>query len=142
MPNRRRRAEEQHSRWRHLPLVLLFLLGGLSGVLLWAYAPDLPRDYLIERYGQPPSTFIDVGGTRAHIRDEGKADAMPLLLVAGDHDNIMPESMVYENFARYRRSPAPTDFKVFHHRPHLITAIEGWEEVADYALTWTARHTR
>src|SRR5882757_888309 len=84
MPPRRRRAEDQRlSRWRHLPLVLLFVLGGLSGVALWAYAPDLPRDYLIERYGQPPSSFVDVGGTRAHIRDEGKADAMPLLLIHG-----------------------------------------------------------
>ena len=36
------RAEEQRSRWRHLPMVLLFVLGGLSGALLWAYSPDLP----------------------------------------------------------------------------------------------------
>lgn len=84
MPPRRRTGDEQgRSRWRHVPLVLLFGLGGLSGALLWAYAPDLPRDYLIERYGQPPSSFIDVGGTRAHVRDEGKADAMPLLLIHG-----------------------------------------------------------
>ena len=80
---RRRRAEEQRSRWRHLPMVLLFLLGGLSGAVLWAYAPDLPADVLIQRYGQPPSTFVDVGGTRAHVRDEGKPDAMPLLLIHG-----------------------------------------------------------
>jgi pimeloyl-ACP methyl ester carboxylesterase len=84
MPPRRRRAEGQWlSRWRHVPLALLFVLGGLSGVALWAYAPDLPRDYLIERYGQAPSRFIDVGGTRAHVRDEGRADAMPLLLIHG-----------------------------------------------------------
>jgi hypothetical protein len=53
----------------------------------------------------------------------------------------MPASMVYENFNRYRRSPAPTDFKLFHGRPHLMAVIDGWEEVADYALTWTAQHT-
>jgi non-heme chloroperoxidase len=70
------------------------------------------------------------------------SDRAPLLLVAGDRDNVMPESMVYENFARYRRSSAPTAFKVFHHRPHLITVIDGWEDVADYALAWTRRHTR
>jgi len=51
-------------------MVLLFVLGGLSGVLLWAWSPDLPRDVLIERYGQPPSTFVDVGGTRVHLRDQ------------------------------------------------------------------------
>jgi len=103
MPNRRRRAEEQHSRWRHLPLVLLFLLGGLSGVLLWAYTPDLPPDVLVARYGQPPSTFIDVGGTRTHIRDEGKADAMPLVLIHGSLGSLhMWEGWVGELKDRYR----------------------------------------
>ncbi|HTE82152.1 MAG TPA: alpha/beta hydrolase [Reyranella sp.] len=104
MPPRRRRAENQRlSRWRHLPLALLFVLGGLSGAALWAYAPDLPRDYLIERYGQPPSSFIDVGGTRAHIRDEGKADAMPLLLIHGSLGSLhMWEGWVAELEDRYR----------------------------------------
>jgi pimeloyl-ACP methyl ester carboxylesterase len=66
----------------------------------------------------------------------------PLLLVAGDRDHVMPESVVYENFNRYRRSSAWTDFKVFHGRPHLITVIDGWQDVADHALLWTERHTR
>lgn len=84
MPTRRRRADEPRpTRGRYLPLVLAVVLGALSGLALWAYAPDLPRDYLIERYGQPPSRFVDVGGTRAHIRDQGSADAMPLLLIHG-----------------------------------------------------------
>ncbi|MBN9087354.1 MAG: alpha/beta hydrolase [Reyranella sp.] len=91
MASRRRRAEERTSRWRHLrhlPLVLLFVLGGLAGAVLWAYAPDLPPDVLIARYGQPPSTFVDVGGTRAHVRDEGKPDAMPLLLIHGSLESL------------------------------------------------------
>jgi len=100
---RRRRAEEQRSRWRHLPMVLLFLLGGLSGAVLWAYAPDLPADVLIQRYGQPPSTFVDVGGTRAHIRDEGKPDAMPLLLIHGSLGSLhMWEGWVDALKDRYR----------------------------------------
>lgn len=72
--------------------------------------------------------------------DFAKTDRAPLLLIAGDRDHAMPESMVYENFIRYRRSQAPTDFKVFHGSPHLITVLDGWERVADHALTWTARH--
>jgi pimeloyl-ACP methyl ester carboxylesterase len=104
MPPRRRRAEDQRaSRWRHLPLVLLFVLGGLSGAALWAYAPDLPRSTLIARYGGPPSTFVDVGGTRAHVRDEGKADAMPLLLIHGSLGSLhMWEGWVGELKDRYR----------------------------------------
>jgi len=101
---RRRRAEEQRSRWRHhLPMVLLFLLGGLSGAVLWGYSPDLPADVLIQRYGQPPSTFVDVGGTRAHIRDEGKPDAMPLLLIHGSLGSLhMWEGWVDALKDRYR----------------------------------------
>ena len=100
---RRRRAEEQRSRWRHLPMVLLFLLGGLSGAVLWGYSPDLPPDVLIQRYGQPPSTFVDVGGTRAHIRDEGKPDAMPLLLIHGSLGSLhMWEGWVDALKDRYR----------------------------------------
>ena len=92
MPIRRRRGDEPRSRWRSVlrqgPLVLLFVLGALSGVVLWAYAPDLPRDYLVERYGQPPSTFIDVGGTRAHVLDQGKSDGMPLILIHGSLESL------------------------------------------------------
>ena len=76
----------------------------------------------------------------ASVVDFAKADRAPLLLIAGDRDHVMPESVVYENFTRYRRSPAPTDFKVFHGRPHLITVLDGWQDVADHALTWAERH--
>ena len=72
--------------------------------------------------------------------DFANSDRAPLLLIAGGRDHEMPESVVYENFIRYRRSSASTDFKVFHGSPHLITVLDGWEDVADHALTWTTRH--
>jgi pimeloyl-ACP methyl ester carboxylesterase len=103
MPNRRRRADGQASRWRHLPLVLLFALGALSGVLLWAWSPDLPRAWLTQRHGQPPSAFIDVGGTRVHLRDQGRPDAMPLILVHGSQGSLHQwEGWVGELKDRYR----------------------------------------
>jgi pimeloyl-ACP methyl ester carboxylesterase len=103
MPPRRRRADEQASRWRHLPLVVLFALGALSGVFLWAWTPDLPRDHLVKRYGQPPSAFIDVGGTRVHVRDEGKPDAMPLVLIHGSLGSLhMWDGWIARLSDRYR----------------------------------------
>jgi non-heme chloroperoxidase len=76
-----------------------------------------------------------------NVVDFAKPQRAPLLLVAGGRDNVMPGSVVYENFNRYRRSPAPTDFKVFRGRPHLMTVLDGWDDVADYALAWTTTHT-
>ena len=74
----------------------------------------------------------------ATVVDYAKPDLAPLLLIAGGRDHLTPSSVVYENFNRYRRSAAPTDFKLFEDRPHLTAALDGWSDVADYALTWTA----
>ena len=49
-------------------------------------------------------------------------------MIAGGRDHIVPSSVVYENFTRYRRSAAPTDFKLFEDRPHLTAASDGWAE--------------
>jgi pimeloyl-ACP methyl ester carboxylesterase len=77
----------------------------------------------------------------ATVVDYAKNDRAPLLLIAGGRDHLTPYSVVYENFNRYRRSAAPTDFKLFEDRPHLTAALDGWTDVADYALTWTAGHS-
>ena len=77
----------------------------------------------------------------ATVVDFAKPDRAPLLVIAGDRDHLTPSSVVYENFNRYRRSPAATDFKLFEGRSHLTAALDGWADVADYALTWTAEHS-
>ncbi len=101
MPPRRRRADEP--RPRRWPLVLLFLVGAFSGVALWAYAPDLPREELIQRYANAQSKFIDVAEARAHMRDEGKPDGMPLLLIHGSLESLQVwEGWVAELKDRYR----------------------------------------
>ncbi|MBS0520273.1 MAG: alpha/beta hydrolase [Proteobacteria bacterium] len=100
MPPRRRRAETPPRRW---PLLLLFAVGALAGVLLWAYSPDLPRDLLVERYANAQSQFLDVGGTRAHVRDEGKPDAMPLVMIHGSLGSLQVwDGWVRELKDRYR----------------------------------------
>jgi dipeptidyl aminopeptidase/acylaminoacyl peptidase len=60
----------------------------------------------------------------------------PLLLIAGSEDHQVPVSMIRENFKRYDRSTAITDFKEFPGCSHLIAIQDGWQEVAEYALSW------
>ena len=74
-------------RW-HWPLYLLFAVGVLAGVALWAYSPSLPEDILVARYANGHSRFVDVGGARAHIRDEGNPDGIPLVLIDGSNDSL------------------------------------------------------
>ena len=64
----------------------------------------------------------------------------PLLLVAGSNDHVSPASVVEANFKLYRHSTAVTDYKNFPGRTHYTLGQEGWEAVADYALSWAETH--
>jgi pimeloyl-ACP methyl ester carboxylesterase len=66
----------------------------------------------------------------------GNTSRAPLLLIAGGQDNQIPVSMIKENFRRYAGSTATTAFKEFRRRSHLIALQDGWQEVAEYALSW------
>ena len=86
---RRRRAEAPARRW---PLALLAVAGVLLGAILWAYAPDLPPDVLVQRYAGNGSTFVDVGGVRTRVRDTGppagNPNAVPLVLLHGSLESL------------------------------------------------------
>jgi pimeloyl-ACP methyl ester carboxylesterase len=71
--------------------------------------------------------------TRVNYRNDERA---PLLLIAGSDDHTVPASVDRSTFRKYRHSKAITDFKEFPGRSHLIVAQEGWEDVAEYALSW------
>ena len=64
------------------------------------------------------------------------ADRAPLLLIAGSEDHYVPAAVVRQNYEKYRGSEAITDYKEFAGRSQLLTAQEGWQEVAAYALSW------
>lgn len=64
----------------------------LFGVLIAAFAafaaanwvPERPVSELAARWAQPPSQFIDIGGIKVHMRDEGIAsDPVPIFLLHG-----------------------------------------------------------
>jgi pimeloyl-ACP methyl ester carboxylesterase len=75
--------------------------------------------------------------TKVDYRNDRRA---PLLLIAGSEDHIVPASVNRANVRQYRRSTAVTDFVEFPGRSHLIVAQTGWEEVAEYALSWAQQH--
>lgn len=87
MPPRRRRSSENRGR-RRWPYVVLAALAVLAGVALWAYQPTLPAQTLIARYGNAHSKFLEVAGARAHVRDEGKRDGIPIVMIHGSLESL------------------------------------------------------
>jgi pimeloyl-ACP methyl ester carboxylesterase len=60
----------------------------------------------------------------------------PMLMIAGEHDHVVPAHVAKSNFEHYKQSTARTDFHEFTGRAHLLIAQEGWEDVADYMANW------
>jgi alpha-beta hydrolase superfamily lysophospholipase len=67
-------------------------------------------------------------------------DRAPLLLIAGGADHVVPVAVDRETAKHYAKLTAVTDYKEFPGRSHFTVGRIGWEEVADYALTWAVEH--
>ena len=72
--------------------------------------------------------------------DDGKLDVevphAPLLLIAGEKDEIIPNSLTLKNFEAYTDETSVISFKEFAGRSHYICGEPGWEEVAEYVFNW------
>jgi alpha-beta hydrolase superfamily lysophospholipase len=68
--------------------------------------------------------------------DFGNDERAPLLFIAGGADHVAPAKLNAANAKAYKRSTAITAYKEFPGRSHFTLGQEGWEEVADYALSW------
>jgi pimeloyl-ACP methyl ester carboxylesterase len=102
---------------------------------------------LYERYHIPASGNVFWGSALANIhpgRDDNYVDyrndeRAPLLFLSGSEDHLMPPQIQRSN-AKHYQSNTVTEVKEFEGRAHLMPAEEGWEEVADYALSWAVDH--
>ncbi len=110
------------------------------------FANDLPRavqDAFFDQEIVPAPGRIyyqSVLGLGSSI-DWKNPERAPLLLVSATGDKTIEPAMVRQNLKRYAASPALTAFKSFAGRSHLLIAAPGWEDVADYALSWAQNPT-
>jgi len=112
------------------------------------FANGLPRDqvdYQFERYIVPTAGKVYWDGVTAGgagpIKWKSKTRA-PLLLIGGGIDLIAPASMTKAIFNKQKRAASRTELKIYPDRSHYLCAEPGWEEVADFALSWAERNQR
>ncbi|MEA2579349.1 MAG: hypothetical protein QOE83_241 [Actinomycetota bacterium] len=99
-----------------------------------------------ERYAVPGAGGVIWEGAIANLKgrspfriDWGKPDRVPLLILGGGSDHVVPPSLSRAIFNHYK-GPATVEYKEFPGRSHYTVGQDGWEEVADYALTWATDH--
>jgi pimeloyl-ACP methyl ester carboxylesterase len=102
---------------------------------------------LYERYHIPASGQIFWGSALANIHpgeDDNHVDyhndaRPPLLFISGKQDHLFPPKVGHSN-AKHYKSGAITDYKEFPGRSQYTIGEDGWETVADYALSWAIEH--
>jgi hypothetical protein len=67
-------------------------------------------------------------------------DRAPLMIMANGKDHTVPAASARATFKLQSKSKATTVLREYPDRPHLTAGVEGWEEIADYALDWTTHH--
>ncbi|HEY4361627.1 MAG TPA: alpha/beta hydrolase [Bryobacteraceae bacterium] len=88
------------------------------------------------------AAFANFNPHAATAVDFHNDERAPLLLISGGLDHVSPASVVEANFKLYGKSKALTEYREFPERTHYTLGQEGWEEVADYALTWAESKAR
>ena len=103
-------------------------------------------DALYARYHVPAATTVlrEYAFANFHRDAPTKVDfareqRVPLLFIGFGEDHVMPPKVVGHNEQKYDDSVSITEYKEFPGRPHF-PAVPGWEEVADYALSWAVAH--
>lgn len=118
------------------------------GQFYWCFTNSLSRedsDKVYDRYYIPGSArpFFQAGYanfnpnavTKVDYRNPNRA---PLLLLTGAEDRICPPSINLSNWKKQHQAPTATDHKEYPGRCHF-PGQDGWEEVADYALSWATK---
>lgn len=84
----------------------------------------------------PESRNIPRSTTKKDGQIDLKKPHEPLLIIAGEKDNIIPSSLNKKNFLAYTDKNSKVDFKEFAGRTHYICGQKNWEEVAAYVNDW------
>ena len=100
-----------------------------------------------QRYAVPAAARVLFQGALANLNprtplkvDFAKDDRAPLLFIGGGKDHVVPAKVSRKMAAKYRKSSAVTEYKEFGERSHFTAGEPGWEQVADYALSWATEH--
>lgn len=115
----------------------------------YAFANTLSQeesDEIYERYHVPcavtvlrEAAFASLHRDAPTTVDFANDDRAPLLFITFEHDHIIPPNVSRHNAEKYSGSKAVTEFQEFLARPHFPGA-PGYEEVADHAIEWAAKH--
>lgn len=110
-----------------------------------AASDALWEEYAVNSYNrvffEGVTSVLNEKGGVTHV-DYARAGRAPLLVITGGIDHVVPPPIGRAIVKKYRSSgsPAVVEYKEYAGRTHRLISQDGWEEIADYALTWAVAH--
>ena len=65
-----------------------------------------------------------------------KKPHVPILCIGGGEDHIFPPKLTRSIAGKYRDPKSTVDVKIFDDKSHFICGEPGWQDVAEYIITW------
>lgn len=109
----------------------------------YAFANCLPQaeaEQLYRDYGVPESRRVGRGTSEKAAEIDFSKPHGPLLLIAGQDDNIIPAALNLKNFRKYSDPSSVTDFHEFPGQCHALIVDQNWQNVAAYVKGWLDHH--
>ena len=109
----------------------------------YVFTNGLPLDEQKESYEKlliPESKRLFREALTSVASIDYKKPHVPLLFTAGSNDHIVPASLNYSNYKKYKDTNSITDYKEFAGRTHFVLGQKNWQEVADFILNWLAKN--
>lgn len=94
----------------------------------------------------PGAPLWQAAAANFNPRTEDKVDTKnpgrgPMLIISGEKDHTVPHVLSHAAYKRQLKNPGVTEFAEIPGRGHALTIDDGWQEVADTALTFVRRFT-
>lgn len=94
-----------------------------------------------EAYTIPESKTVARGGLTSAAKVDYDKPHAPLLMTAGELDNIIPAHLNRRNYKRYNKNNGSIlDYKEFKGRNHYVLGQDTWKENADYIIDWIGKN--
>lgn len=109
---------------------------GFANAVPEAEAKDLYERWTIPAPARPlfQAATATFAGKETKV-NTGNTTRGPLLITGGEKDNIAPPILGKASLKKYNSSVI-TEFKQFEGRGHSLIIDHGWQEVAQYSLSW------
>ena len=100
------------------------------------------REHYIPGTNRPffEAAFANMSSHSPAAVDYSSPARPPLFLLCGGEDHISPPSVNKTLLKLQTKAPSATELKVYPGRTHFMAGMDGWEELADYALNWSLEH--